>query len=115
MDEMYEKRKKTVYDFMCDEMYVPMKIKELAIVLGVTKEQRPQLEQILEELTGRPVRSLAFPNGSYSDLALEVAADYYDYCYTTKSYYPTVSDMEISRYYIARDMGEETFLSCLGY
>lgn len=59
MDEMYEKRKKTVYDFMCDEMYVPMKIKELAIVLGVTKEQRPQLEQILEELMaeGRIERS----------------------------------------------------------
>lgn len=59
MDEKYEKRKKTVYDFMCDELYVPMKIKELAIVLGVTKEQRPQLEQILEELMaeGRIERS----------------------------------------------------------
>ena len=79
------------------------------------REEFDRSQQILEELTGRPVRSLAFPNGSYSDLALEVAADYYDYCYTTKSYYPTASDMEISRYYIARDMGEETFLSCLGY
>lgn len=39
-----------IYDFMCDSMYVPMKIKELAIVLGVKKEQRPQLEQILDEL-----------------------------------------------------------------
>lgn len=35
---------------MCDDMYVPMKIKELAIVLGVKKDQRPQLEQILNEL-----------------------------------------------------------------
>jgi ribonuclease R len=50
MDERYEKRKKIVYDFMCDEMYVPMKIKELAIMLDVKKDQRPQLEQILEEL-----------------------------------------------------------------
>lgn len=50
MNEKYEKRKKMIYDFMCDDMYVPMKIKELAIVLGVTKDQRPQLEQILDEL-----------------------------------------------------------------
>ena len=59
MDEKYEKRKKMIYDFMCDDMYVPMKIKELAIVLGVTKNQRPQLEQILDELMaeGRIERS----------------------------------------------------------
>ena len=34
MDAKYEQRKKMIYDFMCDDMYVPMKIKELAIVLG---------------------------------------------------------------------------------
>ena len=50
MDAKYEQRKKMIYDFMCDDMYVPMKIKELAIVLGVKKDQRPQLEQILNEL-----------------------------------------------------------------
>ncbi len=32
MDAKYEQRKKMIYDFMCDDMYVPMKIKELAIV-----------------------------------------------------------------------------------
>lgn len=48
--ELYEKRKKIVYDFMCDDMYVPMKIKELAIVLGVKKEEREELEWILKEL-----------------------------------------------------------------
>ena len=46
----YEQRKKMIYDFMCDNMYVPMKIKELAIVLGVKKEQRPELEAILADL-----------------------------------------------------------------
>ena len=46
----YEQRKKMIYDFMCDHMYVPMKIKELAIVLGVKKEQRPELEAILADL-----------------------------------------------------------------
>lgn len=46
----YEQRKKMIYDFMCDNMYVPMKIKELAIVLGVKKEQRPELEAIFADL-----------------------------------------------------------------
>lgn len=51
MDQkQYETRKKKLYDFMCDELYVPMKIKELAIMLGVKKEQRPMLEQMLKEL-----------------------------------------------------------------
>ena len=51
--DKYETRKKMVYDFMCDDMYVPMKIKELCIVLGVKKEDRPQLEQILFGFAGR--------------------------------------------------------------
>lgn len=50
MSNKYEQRKKMIYDFMCDNMYVPMKIKELAIVLGVKKEQRPELEAILADL-----------------------------------------------------------------
>jgi ribonuclease R len=50
MDEQYRKRKKMVYDFLCDEKYVPMKVKELAIVLGVKKDDRPVLAQILAEL-----------------------------------------------------------------
>ncbi|MCI5613898.1 MAG: ribonuclease R [Agathobacter sp.] len=41
-----------IYDFMCDDMYVPMKIKELSIVLGVSKQDRPVLERILTELIG---------------------------------------------------------------
>ena len=48
--DKFEQRKKMIYDFMCDEMYVPMKIKELCIVLGVSKEDRKVLERILEEL-----------------------------------------------------------------
>ena len=50
MSNKYEQRKKMIYDFMCDNMYVPMKIKELAIVLGVKKEQRSELEAILADL-----------------------------------------------------------------
>ena len=50
LSEFYEKRKKMIYDFMCDEMYVPMKIKELCIMLDVSKNDRPELERILLEL-----------------------------------------------------------------
>ncbi len=48
--EQYEVRKKKVYDFICSDVYVPMKIKELAIMLAVKHEDRPQLERILLEL-----------------------------------------------------------------
>ena len=48
--DLFNKRKQTVYNLICDDMYVPMKIKELAIVLGVKKEERPELEEILFEL-----------------------------------------------------------------
>lgn len=50
MSDNYEYRKKMIYDFMCEDMYVPMKIKELCIVLRVTKQDRPVLERILLEL-----------------------------------------------------------------
>ena len=50
MSQEYKRRKEVVYKLICDEMYVPMKIKELAIFLGVKKEQRPELENILMDL-----------------------------------------------------------------
>lgn len=50
MDNKFEKRKEIVYSLMCDPHYVPMKIKEIAIVMQVAKEDRPELEAILEDL-----------------------------------------------------------------
>ena len=41
MDNKFEKRKEIVYSLMCDPHYVPMKIKEIAIVMQVAKEDRP--------------------------------------------------------------------------
>ena len=38
MDRQYEKRKKMVYQFICDEFYVPMKMKEMAAILQVKKD-----------------------------------------------------------------------------
>lgn len=48
--EITEKRKKVICDLVADELYVPMKEKELAIFLQVAGEDRAQLKQILEEL-----------------------------------------------------------------
>lgn len=50
MDQTFEKRKKRIYDFICDEFYVPMKLKELAILLQVPKEQRRELKAIMDAL-----------------------------------------------------------------
>ena len=50
MDATFEKRKKLIYEFICDEFYVPMKFKELAILLQVSKEQRSELKKVLDEL-----------------------------------------------------------------
>ncbi len=50
LDQTFEKRKKVLYDFICDEMYVPMKIKEIAIVLQIPKEQRSLLKSALDGL-----------------------------------------------------------------
>lgn len=48
--ELLEQRKKMLYSFICDEMYVPMKIKEIAIVLGVKKTEREELAEVLDAL-----------------------------------------------------------------
>ena len=50
MDNTFEKRKKVIYEFICDDMYVPMKIKEMAIVLNIPKEDRRELKKILTSL-----------------------------------------------------------------
>ena len=44
MGKDFKRRKDIVYKFICDDMYVPMKIKELAIVLGVKKEDNDLTE-----------------------------------------------------------------------
>lgn len=50
MNKLHEERKKIIYALMQDKTYVPMKIKELAIILQVSKEDRGELEAILDEL-----------------------------------------------------------------
>ncbi|MGN0406148.1 MAG: ribonuclease R [Bariatricus sp.] len=50
MDEIFEKRKKIIYEFICDEFYVPMKLKELAMLLQVPKDQREELKAVMDSL-----------------------------------------------------------------
>lgn len=39
-----------IYEFVCDELYVPMKAKEMAMVLQVPKGQRQELQEVLDAL-----------------------------------------------------------------
>ncbi|MCI9377313.1 MAG: ribonuclease R [Eubacterium sp.] len=48
--EQLEKRKKAIYGLICDKMYVPMKIKEMAVLLSVSKSERHELEEVLNDL-----------------------------------------------------------------
>lgn len=50
MNQSFEKRKKVIYDFICDDLYVPMKIKEIAIILQIPREQRSELKEVLDAL-----------------------------------------------------------------
>ena len=45
-----EQRKKMICELVADQVYVPMKEKELAMLLQVPREERPVLHRILEEL-----------------------------------------------------------------
>ena len=50
MDGTFEKRKKIIYEFICDDIYVPMKLKELAVLLQVPREQKKELKEIMDAL-----------------------------------------------------------------
>ena len=48
--KLLEDRKKMIYEFICDELYVPMKVKEIAAVLQVPRSQRAELQEVLDAL-----------------------------------------------------------------
>lgn len=48
--ELLKQRKKAIYEFMCSDLYVPMKAKELAVLMNVPREDREELNQVLESL-----------------------------------------------------------------
>lgn len=48
--EGLEEKKKKLYGLFCDRNYVPMKIKELAILLDIPRERREELREVLDAL-----------------------------------------------------------------
>lgn len=48
--ELFDSRKKIIYELICDQHYVPMKIKEMAILLQVPRQNREELQQVLDAL-----------------------------------------------------------------
>ena len=48
--ELLNERKKMIHELICDELYVPMKAKEMAIFLNVPKSQRGELQEVLDSL-----------------------------------------------------------------
>ncbi len=63
--QLLEDRKKMIYEFMCSDIYVPMKLKELAVLLDVPREERPELEEVLQELLAEGKIELS-KRGKYS-------------------------------------------------
>lgn len=48
--QLLEERKKVIYELICDELYIPMKMKEIATLLQVPKDDREELKTVLDEL-----------------------------------------------------------------
>ena len=48
--EILEQRKQILTELMDDKAYVPMKAKELAILLNIPKSQRDELTEVLDAL-----------------------------------------------------------------
>ena len=53
MNDIMEKKKKVILELMNDKTYIPMKFKELAVVLNITKENRDQLEKDFNNQEGQ--------------------------------------------------------------
>ena len=71
---MSDKRKKVIMDLVSAEFYVPMKEKELAVMLQVSKDDRRELNRILNELLAEGKLSLTrkgkFIKAKHSDREL---------------------------------------------
>lgn len=82
---------------------------------GLTPEETDyelgESKRLLEELTGRPVTALAYPNASFDEETARAAERYYEYAFSSASYGPYNADdrMHISRMYIGRDTAFDAF------
>lgn len=49
-EKLMNERKKIILDIINSEEYIPMKLKELAIILNIPKDRRSELEEVLDAL-----------------------------------------------------------------
>lgn len=63
--DMIEEKKKIILELMKDKTYIPMKFKELAVILNVKKEDRKLLDIVLSELVNEGKLTLS-KRGKYS-------------------------------------------------
>lgn len=66
-NELYEQRKKIVYNIIQDDVYQPLKLKEFSYLLQVPPRDREQLKQILDELVAEGKISIT-KKGKYTKL-----------------------------------------------
>ncbi len=71
--EKLEQRKQTIYGLICDDLYVPMKIKEMAILLNIPREKRSELEEVLDALVAEGKIEIS-KKGKYSKAEGKFAA-----------------------------------------
>lgn len=67
-EEQFERRRAVIYDLICDKQYVPMKKKEIASLLQIPKEEREELQKILESLLEEGKIEVS-PRGKYRKAA----------------------------------------------
>lgn len=67
-------QKKTIYDLICSKNYVPMKAKEIAVMLQIPKNRRRELQEILESLEDEG-KIVSIHRGRYKKKPSKSAAD----------------------------------------
>lgn len=69
----FEQRKKKIYGLICDDLYVPMKIKEIAILLDIPKSSREELQEVLDALVAEGKVEIS-KKGKYSKAKAKLIA-----------------------------------------
>lgn len=75
------------------------------------REQFEGTNWLISEITGNPVRTIAYPSGDYDETVMDIAREYYDFAYTTDDdRYFGQDAMMLPRYFIPRGTSAQGFL-----
>lgn len=74
-------------------------------------------QKTIEKISGQLCDAIAYPGGHYNSEVMKIAAEYYNFAYTTKSPNSVFeySEMNIPRHYGARSLGAEGLLEIIEY